>query len=76
MSRAVSIVQYITNNVDDSCFFAFIQEEKYDFNFLLRCIKQISRFLSDLRLCGVFVEWTLQCFLNSDSESDMITFYP
>ena len=38
-------------------------KKKYDFNFLLRCIKQISRFFSELRFCGVLLEWTLQCFL-------------
>ena len=49
MRQAVSIVHYITDNVYDSSF-VFIQLEKFDFNFLLRCIKQVSRFSECLRV--------------------------
>ena len=64
MRQAVSIVHYITNNIDGSSF-VFYPIKIYDFSFLLRCIKQTECrvFFSELRLYGIFVEWTLQCFL-------------
>ena len=66
MRQAVSIVHYITNNIDGSSFvFFFIQSKN---TILASCYDALNKlnaafFFSELRLYGIFVEWTLQCFL-------------